>query len=65
MERKEQDHQQELERLRQTTSLEKERLCHEAKLKLKSKEVHIIIITQEIHLLQKTVIPVLLLLSSL
>ena len=33
MERKVQEHKQELERLRQATKLDKERLVHEAKLK--------------------------------
>ena len=33
MERKEQDHQQELDRLKQNAALEKARLIHEAKLK--------------------------------
>ena len=39
MEHKVQDHQQELERLRQNRKLEKARLIHEAKLKKELKEV--------------------------
>ena len=39
MERKAQEHKQELERLQQTTELEKQRLIHEAKLKKEAAEV--------------------------
>ena len=39
MERKAQEHKQEMERLQQTTELQKQRLIHEAKLKKEAAEV--------------------------
>ena len=41
MDRKLQDHTQEIERLEQQSSIEKERLLHEAKLKKKAAEVSV------------------------